>query len=249
MLAQTLITPRDLLVPAIERFTVEVEVERRIAPFWDPASVGVEVQVEGIGRGVTDADGVARIPADALRPGTRTPIARAGHASAAFLIRAVPKETPVFAVDLDHTIADVSSFGFVFKSGENVRPIPGAREALERLSARVQIVYLTARDHIFTRKTRDWLRRCGFPEAPIVLRRKRFWSERPKAHKLDRLAELRERFPNLAWGVGDLRGDVEAYAEHGLRPILFCTRPPGGLPEGTQVASTWEDVERIVATG
>ncbi len=106
-----MITPRDLLVPAIEPFTVEVEVERRIAPFLDPAVRGAEVDVEGIGRGVTGPDGVARIPGDALRPGSRTPIARVGDQSAPFLIRAVPKETPVFIVDLDGTIADSSSVG------------------------------------------------------------------------------------------------------------------------------------------
>lgn len=249
MLAKTLITPRDLLVPAIERFTVEVEVERRIAPFWDPAARGVEVDVEGIGRGVTGPDGVARIPADALRPGTRTPIARVGAASAAFLIRAIPKDAPVFVVDLDRTIADVSSAGFVFKSGESVRPLPGARDALERISARMQILYLTARDHVFTRKTREWLRRNAFPEAPIYLRRVRFWTQRPKTHKLARLAELRERFTNLAWGVGDLRGDAEAYAAHGIRPILLAARPPRRLPEGTSCAATWEEVEKLVSAG
>lgn len=248
MLTKTLITPRDVLVPAIERFTVEVEVERRIAPFLDPAVKGVEVDVEGIGRGVTGPDGVARIPADALRVGTRTPIARVGTESAPFLVRAIPKDAPVFIVDIDHTIADVSSAGFVFKSVEKVRPLPGARDALVRISSRMTLLYLTARDHIFTRKTREWLRMNAFPEAPLYLRRVRFWSQRPKNHKFACLAELRERFTNLAWGVGDLRGDVEAYAAHGIRPILLAAKPPRKLPEGTQVAGTWEEVERLLAT-
>ena len=246
MFPKTLITPRDLLVPALEPFTVEVEVERRIAPFWDPPAAGIQVEVEGVGRGSTGADGVARIPADALRAGTRTPIARAGAVSAPFLVRAVPTDAPLFVVDLDHTIADVSPAGFIFKAVEKVAPLPGARDALVRISSRLTLLYLTARDHIFTGKTRDWLRLNGFPEAPIYLRRVRFWSQRPKAHKLACLAGLKDRFTNLAWGIGDLRGDVEAYAAHGLRPILFSTRPPQRLPEGTSVVGTWEDVERLV---
>ena len=246
MLAKTIITPRDVLVPAIERFTVEVEVERRIAPFWDPASRGVEVDVEGIGRGVTGRDGVARIPADALRVGTRTPIARVGAESAPFLVRVIPKNDPVFIVDIDHTIADVSSAGFVFKSLEKVRPLPGARDALVRIGSQMTLLYLTARDHIFTRKTREWLRMNGFPEAPLYLRRVRFWSQRAGNHKLACLAELRERFTNLAWGVGDLRADVEAYAAHGIRPILLASKEPQGLPEGTTCATDWGEVEKLL---
>jgi hypothetical protein len=108
------------------------------------------------------------------------------------------------------------------------------------------LLYLTARDHIFTGKTREWLRINGFPEAPIYLRRVRFWSQRPKAHKLACLARLKEGFSNLAWGIGDLRGDVEAYAAHGLRPILLSSRTPRKLPEGTVVAPTWEEVEKRI---
>ncbi len=248
MLPSTLITPRDLLAPAGEPVSLEVEVERRYGPFLDPAREGVEVELEGGGKAMTDARGEAVIPLGPLDPGARRIPVRVGAASAEALLAVVPKETPIFITDIDHTIADVSSVGFIFKGVRSVPTLEGSREALERIAMSMQLVYLTARDHIFTRKTKDWLRLNGFPEAPVYLRRRtRFWTVRALEHKVSRLRELRLAFPNIRWGVGDMPGDAEAYAAHGIPSIIIGPRPLPGLPGGTLQVTRWAEIASRVA--
>lgn len=248
MLPSTLVTARDLLASAGEPAALEVEVERRFWPFFDPAIEGAEVEVEGLGKAVTDAQGEAAIPLGTLEPGVhRCPVrVRGVHAEA--IVAVIPKDAPVFITDIDHTLADVSSAGFIFKRVRSVPPLDGAREALDRIAKAMQLVYLTARDHIFTRKTKEWLRLNGFPEAPVYLRRRtRFWSVRAREHKLSRLRELRLAFPNIRWGVGDMPGDAEAYAAHGIPAILIGPRPLPGLPEGTVQVTRWSEISAHVA--
>jgi hypothetical protein len=173
---------------------------------------------------------------------------RVGTGEVEAIVAAIPRDTPVFITDVDHTIADVSSAGFIFKSVDQVRPVEGAREALERIAGSMQLVYLTARDHIFTAKTKEWLRLNRFPEAPVYLRRRtRFWTVAARAHKLLRLRELRSSFPNIRWGVGDLPGDVHAYAAHGIPPILISAHPLAGLPDGTIQVKHWSEIAARVA--
>ena len=248
MLPSTLVTPRDLLAPAGEPAALEVEVERRFGPFLDPAREGVEVEIEGGGKALTDAQGEAVIPLGPLEAGSRRVPVRVGAATAEAFVSVVAKDTPIFITDIDHTIADVSSAGFIFRKARSVPTFEGSREALERIAKSMQLVYLTARDHIFTRKTKEWLKFNGFPEAPVYLRRRtRFWTVRAKEHKVSRLRELRLAFPNLRWGVGDMPGDAEAYAAHGIPAILIGPRPLPGMPEGTLQVSRWAEIAARVA--
>jgi phosphatidate phosphatase APP1 len=249
MLASTLITPRDVLAPAGEPVSLEVEVERRYGPFLDPAIEGVTVEVEGVGTAVTDGRGEAAIPLGPLPPGTRRVKVRVGRREAEAVIAVVPRDQPIFITDIDHTIADVSPIGFIFKRVRNVPAMAGARDALLHISKSMQLVYLTARDHIFTRKTRVWLGLRGFPEAPVYLRRRtRFWSASPRDHKRERLAEIRRHFPDIRWGVGDMPGDVHAYAEHRIPPILLSPVKFPGLPDGTLHVQRWAEIlERVEA--
>ena len=248
MLPSTLVTPRDLLVPADEPAALEVEVERRFGPFLDPAREGVEVEIEGGGKALTDAQGEAVLPLGPLEAGSRRVPVRVGAVTAEAFVSVVAKDKPVFITDIDHTIADVSSVGFIFKGVRSVPTFEGSREALERIARSMQLVYLTARDHIFTRKTKDWLKLNGFPEAPVYLRRRtRFWTVRAREHKISRLRELRLAFPNIRWGVGDMPGDAEAYATHGIPAILIGPRPLPGMPDGTLQVTRWSEIAARVA--
>jgi hypothetical protein len=223
-----LITPYDLLHPAGEPVTLEVEVEHRWGTFIDPAAKDVEVEVEGVGRARTAFTGIATFALGTLPPGTHHPVVRMGRRSVEALIRVIPADTPLIIIDIDQTIADVTPQGFIFRATRSVRAMPGSHAALQEIATSMQIVYLTARDHIFTRKTKLWLRSAAFPEAPVYLRKgSRFWSASPREHKLERLKELRARFPNIRWGIGDKPGDAAAYAAHSIRPILLskCRLP------------------------
>ena len=69
MFSSTLITPRDLLVPAGEPVSFEVEVERRFAPFIDPPFAGAKLDLEGQGSAITDGEGQAAVPLRGLATG------------------------------------------------------------------------------------------------------------------------------------------------------------------------------------
>jgi len=245
-----LITPYDLLLPAGEPATLDVEVERRILTFIDPAVAGEEIEIEGVGRTRTGPNGIASFALGALPVGTHRYRVRMRRKPPEALVRIVERDTPIIVVDIDHTIADVSPQGFIFKKVQNVRPLLGSRESLDELSKSMQILYLSARDHIFTRKTKLWLRAAEFPEAPVYLRKgTRFWSASPQDHKIERLKELRTRFPNIRWGVGDKPGDVAAYTAHGIRPILIAPSRPLGVTEDVPCVPDWKAVMELIRKG
>ena len=238
-----LITPYDLLVPAGEAATLEIEAERRWLTFVDPPLVDRELEVEGLGRARTDAAGIARFPLGVLAPGTHRFKVKIGRKPPEALIRVIDRNTPVIVVDIDHTIADVSPQGFILKKVQNVRPVLGSREALDELAPSMQIVYLTARDHIFTRKTKLWLRLAGMPEAPVYLRKgTRYWRTTSREHKYHRLGELRAKFPNIPWGVGDKPGDAAAYAARGIKPIMIAPGRPLEVSADVPCFPTWKNI-------
>lgn len=245
-----LITPYDLLIPAGEPATLDVEVERRILTFIDPAIEGEEIEIEGVGRARTGANGIASFSLGALPVGTHHFRVKTSRKPPEALVRVVERDTPVIVVDIDHTIADVSPQGFILKKVQNVSPIVGSREALDELKNSMQILYLTARDHIFTRKTKLWLRAAEFPEAPCYLRKgTRFWSASPQDHKIERLKEIRSRFPNVRWGVGDKPGDVAAYITHGIRPIMLAPARPLGVTEDVPCLPDWKAILELIRKG
>jgi len=245
-----LITPYDLLVPAGEPAVLEVEVEDRWMAFVDPPVEGIEVEVDGVGRAKSARNGIASIPLGVLPPGTHRPVVRFNRRAVEAVVRVVPRETPVIVVDIDETIADVTPWGFILRRVRDVRPLPGSREVLEELSRTMQIVYLTARDHIFTRKTKLWLRLASMPEAPVYLRKgTRYWRTRSRDHKTLRLAELSPQFPNIKWGIGDKPGDAVAYAAHGIRPIMIAPSRPEEVSADVPCFPTWKNILEYIRRG
>jgi len=245
-----MITPYDLLLPSGEPATLDVEVERRWLTFVDPPVADAEIEVEGVGRARTGPDGIASFPLGALPVGTHHFKVRTNRKPPEAIVRVVDREAPILVVDIDKTIADVTPQGFIFRKVQNVRPMVGSREALDELSKSMQILFLTARDHIFTRKTKLWLRAAEFPEAPVYLRKgTRFWSASPQDHKIERLKEVRSRFPNIRWGVGDKPGDAIAYMAHGIRPILLAKVRPLGITTDVPVLPDWHAILELIKKG
>lgn len=252
MFNKALITPRDVLAESAEEVTLEIELERSLIPFIDPPLAGVEVEVEGVGRRATDTGGRAAFPLGRLPVGVhryRARVVNSGWRSgeAEALVQVAPREAPVFITDIDQTIADVSSFGYLFRGNDSVQATEHSREVLRDLAGRMVIVYLSARDHIFTAKTKAWLKSRDFPPGPLYVRRVRFWSISPREHKIRRLEEICSRFSNVCWGVGDLVGDVEAYAHRKIPPILLSRKRRDGLPPDCRCVATWKEIAEIVA--
>lgn len=242
-----LITPYDVLVPAGEPASLEVEVEDRWMAFIDPPAKGIEVEVEGVGRAKTDKRGVATFDLGVLPEGTHRPLIRHQRKSIEAVVRVVPRETPIIVVDIDETIADVTPWGFILRRVRDVLPLQGSREVLREISKTMQIVYLTARDHIFTRKTKLWLRLAGMPEAPVYLRKHtRYWRTSSRVHKIARLGELKKSFPNIQFGVGDKPGDAAAYQAHGIRPIMIAPGRPEEVSADVPCFPAWKNIHEYI---
>ena len=207
-----------------------------------------------IGAAITGAQGIARVSYRPDKEGTHhievaiDPGSTYQAEAGTVLLQAVPKERPILICDVDHTVADISSLKFLITVNEDVQPLPGAPEALKSLAETYQILYLTARDDAFMRKTKEWMEMHGLPRAPIF-----FWdflgspSLSHARFKKDRLADLKAVWPNIEVGVGHKKKDALAYVANGLLAYIFGDEDD--LPEGTTRVSTWQEVLNHVANG
>lgn len=240
------LTPEDLLALPDRKVRLTARLERYVLRFVDPPLRGAEIKFfdgdRSLGSAVTDGTGSASIDIESGPAGFRRLRVVSARAEEALVIRVLPADAPVLVVDLDHTIADVSPFRFAFLDNRHVRPLPGAVEALRWLGGRFAVVYLTARDHSFLGKTREWLRLVGLPDGPVFLRRRRFWSQRPIDHKLERLGEL-ARDHHLVAGIGDLPDDAKAYLAKGLKAFLLDPKGIHLSTEGVVRVRSWKDLE------
>jgi hypothetical protein len=240
------LTPEDVLALPYRKIRLIARLERYVLRFVDPPLRGVEIEFfdgeRPLGSAVTDAQGSAAIEIDSGPAGLRRLRVASSRAEEPLVVRVLPADAPVLVVDLDHTIADVSPFRFAFMDNRSVRPVLGAVDAVLRLGERFTVVYLTARDHSFLGKTREWLRLVGLPDGPVFLRRRRFWSQRPIEHKLERLGEL-ARDHRLVAGVGDLPDDAKAYLAKGLKAFLLDPRGIHPDVEGVVRVPSWKELE------
>src|SRR5262245_32522732 len=242
----------DLLALPGTRIRLVARLERYLIRFVDPPVRGEAIEFfDGdtrIGSAVTDARGFASIEAEAGPAGRRRFRVATRRTDEALVVRVLPPDAPVLIVDLDHTLVDIGTTRFAYAPNRTIKPLEGALDAARRLSARYEIAYLTARDHSFLAKTRDWLRQQGLPDGPVFLRRRRFWSQPSGDHKTERLAELK-RTHRLVAGVGDLPADAKAYLANGLAAYLID--PRGALPDmdGVVRVRSWKELEAKLTPG
>lgn len=246
------VTAEDVLALPGGRLRLVGRVERYIIRYVDPPVRGATVEFfdgeSRLGSAVTDPRGFAVLETDAGPIGRRRFRVKTPRAEEALVVDVLAADAPILAVDIDHTLADISTLRFAFTTNQNTRSLPEAVDVLKRLAKRFSIVYLTARDHSFLGKTRDWLRLQGLPDGPVFCRRRRFWSQRSMNHKLERLAELK-RTHRLVAGVGDLPSDAKAYLASGMAAYLMD--PGAQVPdmEGAVKVRGWKEFEeRLTAT-
>ncbi len=128
---------------------------------------------------------------------------------------------PVIIVDIDHTIADVSGWKFLFLDYKEVKQLPDASKYLTLLGQQFQIIYLTARHEYLKERTYKWLEYNSFPKAPVLfwnLADFPFWSE---DYKTQRIGELKKQFGRILFGVGDKKTDMKAYLSNNLYSFIF----------------------------
>jgi hypothetical protein len=82
-------------------------------------------------------------------------------------------------------------------------PVPDSVQGLQDLAQRFQIVYIGVRPESALLCTAEWLRKMGFPEGPICLRR-------TQEERLALVKDLRKKFDFVA-GIGDRWDDNELH--------------------------------------
>jgi phosphatidate phosphatase APP1 len=190
---------------------------------------GVEVVFraggEEIGRARTDELGhaltTARLPA-----GTREIEARAAFDRRVLKARGevyVWKEgRTILVCDIDGTVAETDVDTLLFDRWDTEsRPLPGAPEALQRLSEGYNLLFLTGRPIAWHAKTYKWLEDHGFPAAPAVLAPHVRDAVKLEEFKARTISMLRKLYPNALIGIGNAEADSQAYTASGLLALVI----------------------------
>jgi hypothetical protein len=194
----------------------------------------------------TDSDGIASVEMKGFFEGThliRTTYLADPEVRCFSYIFVVGRDLPILVCDIDHTIADVSTLGLLTTAPENIPALPGAVEALKKLSQKYLIVYLTARDDSFYDATKQWLALKGFPQGPV------FFSDLSKTafigsageFKARRLTQWRKAGLNLQVGIGDRNEDAIACLAIGMRAFILRGKPDD-VPAGARAAASWSEI-------
>lgn len=198
----------------------------------------------------TNRDGIASADMKGFFKGVHLirAIYPAGSAVQAFSrVFVVDPKTPILVCDIDHTIADISTLGFLTTEPHDVEPLPGAVEALMRLGEKYAIVYLTARDDSFHDTTMEWLRIKGFPEGPVFFSdlSKTAFAGSARRFKSSRIAQWRDAGLNLQVGVGDRPQDAQAYLSNGMKAFIL-TDEPQKLPYDATAVESWTEMANTI---
>lgn len=217
-----------------------------------------------IGSAKTNSAGLAVIEHTFPGPGLytvtatldRAEIGKAQMPTAELLVGLFPPEQPMMIIDLDKTLV-ASGFDAVLM-GE-AEPFPHGQAVMEQLAGEYQVVYLTDRPDYLVRRSRQWLQEHRFPSGPL-LTKSRESSLSSGQFKSRRLGQLKESFPNIRFGVGNIISDAVVYHDNGLQPFLLI--PTNDLtpqqlrvvanqlekaPADTQVIGDWQDLPAVLA--
>lgn len=197
----------------------------------------------------TDSDGTASADIEGFFEGMH--LIRATYLGTSGVISfsrvyAVKRDTPILVCDIDHTIADVSALNFLSRKPEEIPALPGAVEALTKLSGKYLIVYLTARDDSFLDVTIRWLVHKKFPQGPVFFSdlSKTAFTGSARDFKSARLAAWKKAGLNLQVGVGDKVGDIAAYIENGMQAfsVVDKSRPTSSEAAGCP----WSEIAEML---
>jgi len=157
------------------------------------------------------------------------------------LVQVIPKDASIIATDIDGTIAGES----IPEMLGTAKPLPDAARILKRLAADHRIVYVTARDDALMTRTHEWLDYHGFPAGAVYFRDIAFGTISPGAYKTKLLRTIKEKWPRIAWGIGNTEADAAAYVENGIRTILVGGEEKEEANRITRVAD-WKGVAKKI---
>jgi hypothetical protein len=178
-----------------------------------------------LGQAVADRNGRARIPVRFEEPSLYRVAVQAvakgepnERGEEEFLVACRRPDRVAVVLDIDDTLSN--SDNILFRTSASVRDA-NAVAVVCALAEQYDLLYVTGRARGFSPETRQWLRKAGFPRAPLFLRDgKQDENLRVGTFKAKVLGRLRRDFPNILIGVGDEDSDVSAYVSNGMLAIL-----------------------------
>lgn len=223
-------TEHDAVTTPGQAVTVSAKFEKGGWRFWRPdiKDAPATIRVQGVTVAArTDRDGVVKATVRPHQVGVydiESSLDRDPGKVAKGRLFVLDPTRPAAVVDLDGTLSKLPDL-LVPLFGGIAPTYAGAPELLRDLAVTHTIIYLTARDDAFTKKSRKFLKRHGYPDGPILFNDLGITSKAELAQlksgnhakfKLSQLLALEERGVNLSIGIGNAETDAEAYERVGL---------------------------------
>jgi len=149
----------------------------------------------------------------------------------------------MIAVDIDETISKTDYSAVLWGIGKDKsKPLPHAQAALQQLSQRFDILYVTARPRSIRGKTQQWLDRYDFPKGRLVTSAKLDEFIFQSNYKRDILKQLKREYPNLVIGIGDKASDARACRDARMLPMVVHPWPTHKYRADDVVLQDWQAV-------
>jgi hypothetical protein len=211
-----------------------------------------------IGSTTADPDGYIALKFSApIEPGSYQIDLRLAHpgeielesANRYLLLTVIPADRPIIVTDIDDTLCQSK----LLNNNNDAPPFDDAPDTLNEAASQCQVIYLTPRTVHRARETRHWLGAYGFPPGPVFFRD--LWSDPeqvgfPESYfkAMFLVRQVRPKWSNIAWGVGHVEGDGEAYSANAIRPILFQPKNLSGEGAEIRVVDGWQEIGVIFKT-
>lgn len=153
----------------------------------------------------------------------------------------VAADTPLYAWDPSLPVVAVDLDGLPRGAGAGA-----ARQALQRLAAEGNILYLTRQSFPQPSRAHDLLRVAGYPDGPVLLWQQQRWhivrnrwnvpQVVVESRLVSRLPELRDAFPRLSAGICTSSLAAKAFTAAGMRCVVVGPSWTSG-PNVTHAAS------------
>ncbi len=154
-----------------------------------------------------------------------------------------PQRT-IVVVDVDETISNTDYEALLSGQDQDLRstPLPHSVETLNKIAKHLNVFYLTARPRELLGKTKSWIKKHGFPAAPIVTSDSLGDVIDQQGYKLRTISYIRQQVPQVLIGIGDRNTDSEAYGQSGLLTIVIAEGDPKGFRAHAVILPGWKAI-------
>lgn len=176
-----------------------------------------------LGRTKTDGDGYYDLPMTGFAAPLDAPVyavLEADGSCGEHYDYLMPSGTKFVVTDIDGTMT--FSDDELFKQIDEGTYVPKQNQSADKLMNEwakkgYQVVYLTARPHLFRAETRRWLADLGFPVGPIITANSLVFNESAREYKG---AWVKRMTNDFGWQVvaayGNAESDIQAYEDAGI---------------------------------